>query len=417
MSTTDVRIGSMLARVHHPTAAAAATKAPAVILMPGSAPLPPDDARNCNAFTALSTTLASQGYAVLVTSPDDELDPMPNLMRVRDAAGLQALADKTLVSAPSIFAGEASPPPLAPSGGIRALYVQGADLEWADVKAAHSRVLSPAFDRARNLSILGRSHPSWRSRCLDGAAAIDCVASGQLEQLIPELRGRLDRTAIAVGGHSKGSFGAMLLAGCEGVGQSFADPRVKACLLLSPDGSDEAPPHESLDEAIAPEAQRALRAQAPGALSVHIIQQHVLCPAYRGLRDDAWDNMRAPLLVVNGDEDISPGAGQRGMDWRREPFTRAGSQTGRGLDAYMLELQGVGHDLAGVAIPSVAAEEKQAAAAELVTAAALAFLDSELLPRGSERQRDAAAWLRRGPEPNAALPHTWETKRLNPSKL
>ena len=83
----------------------------------------------------------------------------------------------------------------------------------------------------------------------------------------------------------------------------------------------------------------------------------------------------------------------------------------------MLELQGVGHDLAGVAIPSVAAEEQQAAAVELVTAAALAFLDSELLPRGSERQRDAAAWLRRGPEPNAALPHTWETKQLSPSKL
>ena len=140
MSTTsDVRIGStrMLARVHHPTTAAP-TKAPTVILMPGSAPLPPSDPRNCNAFTALSTTLASRGYAVLVTSPDDELDPMPNLMRVRDAAGLQALADKTLVSAPSIFAGEASPPPLAPSGGIRALYVQGDDVEWADVKAAHS---------------------------------------------------------------------------------------------------------------------------------------------------------------------------------------------------------------------------------------------------------------------------------------
>ena len=76
----------------------------------------------------------------------------------------------------------------------------------------------------------------WRNRARDISFVLDSL--DQLEQKYPELAGKIDRAKIGVGGHGYGAFTAMLLGGARTYpgATSYADPRVKAVLALSPFG-------------------------------------------------------------------------------------------------------------------------------------------------------------------------------------
>jgi predicted dienelactone hydrolase len=79
----------------------------------------------------------------------------------------------------------------------------------------------------------------WESRPRDVSAVLDALAD--IAKRVPALTGKIDSRRIGVGGHSMGSFTAEAVAGAlvdlpGKPATSFADPRVKAILCLSPQG-------------------------------------------------------------------------------------------------------------------------------------------------------------------------------------
>ena len=142
-------------------------------------------------------------------------------------------------------------------------------------------------------SKLGESRPK------DISFVIDTL--GQIEKLAPELRDKLDRSHIGVGGHSYGAYTAQAIGGAtvtlsgESAPRSFADQRVKAVVIMSPQGEGE-----------------------------------------MGLSSRSWDNMRLPTLLMYGSLDL--GTQRRTPTWRSQPFYK-----GPPGDKYDVELKGATH--------------------------------------------------------------------------
>ena len=139
----------------------------------------------------------------------------------------------------------------------------------------------------------------WENRPKDISFIIDSLS--EIEKLAPQLNGKLDRRHIGVGGHSFGAYTAQLIGGTtillpsrDGP-QSFADRRVKAILLLSPEGEGR-----------------------------------------MGLTAHSWDNFRLPMLLMYGSRDFGPWG--EAPNWRSEAFQRAP----RG-NKYEVELDGGRH--------------------------------------------------------------------------
>lgn len=120
----------------------------------------------------------------------------------------------------------------------------------------------------------------WRNRVDDIKLIIDSF--DKLVEQYPELQGKMDSSRIGVGGHSYGAFTAVLIAGAKtvigGVTTSYADPRVKAVVAMSPQGVSES----------------------------------------RGLTRDSWTDLRVPVLYMTGTDD----RGLEGEDpeWRHQAF-------------------------------------------------------------------------------------------------
>jgi predicted dienelactone hydrolase len=167
---------------------------------------------------------------------------------------------------------------------------------------------------------------AWEGRVRDVTVFLDSFA--ELEKAAPDLKGKLDGARQGVAGHSFGAYTAMLLGGAtvdipEGArGQSFADPRVKAILPISPEGSGQ-----------------------------------------QGLTKSSWDKVRLPMLTMTGS--LDQGVGLQGPEWREEPFRY--SPEG---DKYHLFLEGANHFTFGRPGPSVLTD--------YVKAASLAFWDGYL---------------------------------------
>jgi predicted dienelactone hydrolase len=145
---------------------------------------------------------------------------------------------------------------------------------------------------------------AWEARARDLAFLIDSLPS--IGERVGPLAGKLDGARVGVGGHSYGAYTAGLLAGATIAApkgakapapktQSFADPRPKAFLLLSP----------------------------PGA-------------GIRGWTDSSWSDVARPLLLVTGSRDGGP----KGKDssWRLDAFRK--SPPG---DKFYLFLRGASH--------------------------------------------------------------------------
>ena len=111
----------------------------------------------------------------------------------------------------------------------------------------------------------------------------------------------MDRSRIGVGGHSYGAYTAVAIGGATvqmpgGKSPvSFADKRVRAIVVLSPQGEGE-----------------------------------------MGLTSQSWENIRVPMLAMYGSRDF--GTQRRTPTWRSQPFY--GAPPG---DKYDVELEGATH--------------------------------------------------------------------------
>ena len=136
----------------------------------------------------------------------------------------------------------------------------------------------------------GGMHPpedKVRERVRDVIAVLDGL--DQVERSVAALGGKLDRSRMAVGGHSYGSFTSMVTGGVtidigDEVSANLGDPRVRCILPISPSGRGD-----------------------------------------YGLSDRSWNGLTRPAMVFVGTSDIRNG---RAEDWRTEPylFSPAGSK-------------------------------------------------------------------------------------------
>ncbi len=140
---------------------------------------------------------------------------------------------------------------------------------------------------------------AWENRPRDISFILDSLT--RIASLAPQLAGKLDLGHIGVAGHSFGAFTAAVIGGTtvqlpgRPGPQSFADRRVAAVVLLSPQGE--------------------------GCL---------------GLTAGSWDDLRLPMLLMYGSRDFGP-FGQPPA-WRNEAFVKAPPG-----DKYDVELEGATH--------------------------------------------------------------------------
>jgi len=191
----------------------------------------------------------------------------------------------------------------------------------ANFWAAHGFVvIQPTHLSSKSLS-LDPGTPGaplfWRSRVEDMKFITDKL--DEIETLVPGLKGRLDRSKIAVAGHSMGGHTASMLLGARLTGPDdgkvvdLIEPRIKAGVLLGAPGNGGA------------------------VLSTFAFE------TYAFFRHISFVEMKTPALVVAGDSDVLPYLTTRGADWHADPYTLStGSKS-------LLTLFGGEHGLGGVA--------------------------------------------------------------------
>jgi predicted dienelactone hydrolase len=174
--------------------------------------------------------------------------------------------------------------------------------EGSDTRALVDRSRRPAGEgRAAGSNFLADSTSSpenLRNRPADVSFVIDRIAADA------ELAPLADLGRIAVAGHSFGAYTSLAVAGMKveipgNPGLSFRDPRVKAAIAMSPQGSG------------------AMRVQ-PGA----------------------WGSIDIPVLLLTGTRDYGQGA--RAAAWRREPFDSM-KAAGAAKDAWLLVITDATH--------------------------------------------------------------------------
>ncbi|HUP59319.1 MAG TPA: hypothetical protein VNA69_02740 [Thermoanaerobaculia bacterium] len=148
-----------------------------------------------------------------------------------------------------------------------------------------------------NVRLADLAASDFRERVGDITFVLDSLDA--LETKYPELKGKIDRARIGVGGHSLGAMTAIQLAGARTFHPapvSYADPRVKAVIAMSPQG-----PREEW-----------------------------------GLTRESWAEIKTPVMFMTGDRD----AGMEGEkpEWRREPFELSAAG-----DKWLVYIPGAGH--------------------------------------------------------------------------
>lgn len=185
----------------------------------------------------------------------------------------------------------------------------------------------------------------WEDRPADVSFLLDSL--DEVVELLPAVAGKMDTTAIGVGGHSFGAHTCQMLGGAlaylpgRGKPVDLSDPRVKAVLLISPQGRSEP-----------------------------------------GLIEDSWDNCVLPTLTITGSKDR--GRDGQSPEWRMEPFSY--SPPGGKFLAY---IQGADHGFGGIGTPRPAQDVTSRQYRQCVQMASLALFDAYL--KADTRAQD---WLR-----------------------
>ncbi|TDU02121.1 putative dienelactone hydrolase [Streptomyces sp. 846.5] len=158
-------------------------------------------------------------------------------------------------------------------------------------------VIQPTHLSSRTLSLPSDTPGAplyWRSRAEDMSRILDRLDA--VEAAVPQLPGRLDRSRIAVAGHSMGGHTASLLLGArltdpqDGTAVDLADPRIKAGVLLAAPG------------------------RGGDALTEFTAEN------YSFFSTTDFSAMTAPALVVAGDKDASAHLTVRGPEWHTDPY-------------------------------------------------------------------------------------------------
>ena len=132
----------------------------------------------------------------------------------------------------------------------------------------------------------------WRSRAEDMHFILDHL--NQIEDTVPGLKGRLDRSRIAAVGHSLGGHTVGMLAGLrvtdpkDGKEVNLNEPRIKAAVMMGAPGK--------------------------GADLSAFASEH-----YPVMRTSNFADMTMPALVVAGDKDKNPMFSHRD-DWRADAY-------------------------------------------------------------------------------------------------
>lgn len=155
----------------------------------------------------------------------------------------------------------------------------------------------------------------WQDRAADMVRILDNL--DRVEAAVPGLTDRLDRTRVAVAGHSAGTLTAAMLLGASNTdprdGSTYHKPelRIKAGVVLAGVGNGGADLSDNAKNRI---------------------------PFYAA----DFRKMAAPALVVYGDEDVSPHLTARDADWHADPYALAPGPKD------LLTLKGAKHGLGGV---------------------------------------------------------------------
>ena len=168
----------------------------------------------------------------------------------------------------------------------------------ANFWAAHGFVvIQPTHLSSKTLSFSPETPGAplfWRSRAED----MKCILDGLdlVEAAVPTLSGRLDRSRVAVAGHSLGGHTAGMLLGARLTDEDEtevdqSEPRIKAGVLLAAPGD--------------------------GGASLSDFATKAL-PFFRR---PSFAEMTTPALVVVGDQDSSTYLNVRGAAWHADPYT------------------------------------------------------------------------------------------------
>lgn len=207
----------------------------------------------------------------------------------------------------------------------------------------------------------------WRSRAEDVQHVLDGL--DVVEAAVPQLRGRLDRSRVAVAGHSMGGHTASLLLGArltdpdDGTEVDLAEPRIKVGVLLAAPGRG----GDALTATVA--------ANWPFFLTTD------------------FSTMTTPALVVAGDEDASAHLTVRGPEWHTDPYSLAPGPKS------LLTLFDAEHGLGGISGYDVAeTTDENPGRVAAVQRLTRAYLRTELYP-GDPAWRVACEELAADPHP------------------